>query len=436
MTQPQTTTAPQAEAAAQADLPGYCCRLADQARRAGRRLATMTDQQRSAALRHIAEALERQAPAIIEANAKDLETGRQMDLSSAMLDRLRLDEKRIAQMAESVRQIAQQTDPVGRVVEGYTRPNGLRLERVRVPIGVILFIYESRPNVTSDAAALCIKSGNAIILRGGREAIHSNTLLTQTIREGLEKAGIEPDAVQLVQTTDRAAVGELLKLEGRIDLVIPRGGEGLIRAVVEQSRIPVIKHYAGNCHLYIDARCDEQMALDVTVNAKTQRPGVCNAIETLLVHREHARGGLLARLCEALGERGVELRGDEAVRKVWAKARPAAEADWDTEFLDLVLAVRVVGSLDEAIEHINAHGSGHTDGIITSDLASAERFTGEVDASGVFINCSTRFADGGEYGLGAEIGISTDKLHARGPMGATDLTTYKWIVRGDGQVRQ
>ncbi len=430
-------TPPQTEpGAAVADLPAYCRGLADSARRSGRRLATLTDQQRSAALNHIAEALERRRAEIIEANAADIQAGHEMGLSAALLDRLTLDEKRIGKMAESVRQIAAQVDPVGRIVEGYTRPNGLRLQKVRVPIGVVLFIYESRPNVTTDAAALCIKSGNAIILRGGKEAIHSNTLLAHTIREGLEAAGIEPDVVQLVETTSREAVGELLQLEGCIDLVIPRGGEGLIRAVVEQSRIPVIKHYAGNCHLYIDARCDAEMAVEVAVNAKTQRPGVCNAIETLLVHRDHVNSGLLARLCEALTGKDVELRGDEAVRAACGVARPAEEADWGTEFLDLVLAVDVVDSLEQAIEHINAHGSGHTDGIVTADLAAADRFTRDVDAAGVFVNCSTRFADGGEYGLGAEIGISTDKLHARGPMGAMDLTTYKWVVRGEGQIRQ
>ncbi|MFW6061071.1 MAG: glutamate-5-semialdehyde dehydrogenase, partial [Phycisphaeraceae bacterium] len=310
------------------------------------------------------------------------------------------------------------------------------LQKVRVPIGVVLIIFESRPNVTCDAAALCLKSGNAAILRGGKEAAHSNSAIAACVQQGLQNAGLDPHVCQLVETPDRAAVGELLKLEGLIDLCIPRGGESLIRAVVEQAHIPVIKHYTGNCHLYIDEDCHERMALDLTVNAKTQRTGVCNAVETLLVHRSAAERGLLKKLCQALADKNVELRGDDATREVFPDAKPATEEDWTTEYLDSILAVRVVDSLDDAIAHINRYGSRHTDAICTSRLDHADTFVQRVDAANVFVNCSTRFSDGNQYGLGAEIGISTDKLHARGPMGAEDLTTYKWVAYGSGQLRQ
>ncbi|MCC5829781.1 MAG: glutamate-5-semialdehyde dehydrogenase [Phycisphaeraceae bacterium] len=417
------------------DIPAYCLDLAVRARAAGRRLARLSGQRRDAALLAIADRLIAAESAILKANALDLAAARQAGLAQPMIERLTLDGSRIAKMAEGVRQIAAQIDPVGRIIEGSVLPNGLKLSKVRVPIGVVLFIYESRPNVTSDAAALCIKSGNAIILRGGKEAAHSNQALVTVIRDAMAEAGLDPDVVGFVATPDRAAVGELLKLEGRIDVVIPRGGESLIRAVTAQSRIPVIKHYTGNCHIYVDRRCDHDMAEAICINAKTQRPSVCNAVETILVHREHAETGLLARLCQGLSDAGVEIRGDERTLNAFPQARAATEADWDTEYLDLVVAMAVVDDFDAAVEHINAHGSCHTDAIVTSDYEAAEHFIRDVDSADVFVNCSTRFSDGGEYGLGAEIGISTDRLHARGPMGAMDLTTYKWVVRGNGQIR-
>lgn len=418
------------------DMVQYCDRLADRARAAAAGLNASSGDRRANALRCVADQLIANAGPIKSANAKDLDAGSKAGLSAALLDRLKLDDARISAMADSVRQIADQVDPVGQVIEGYVRPNGLKIQKVRVPIGVILIIYESRPNVTSDAAALCIKSGNAVVLRGGKESLHSNTAIAGCVREALASAGLDKDAVQLVETTDRAAVGHLLKLVGKIDLAIPRGGESLIRAVVEQAHIPVIKHYTGNCHLYIDEHADDAMALDLIINAKTQRPGVCNAVETVLFHRAAAERGLMKQASEALAGHGVEVRGCERTRALYPAATPATEEDWATEYLDLILAVRVVDSLDEAVVHINTHGSQHTDGIVTRDLAAAERFIDAVDTANAMVNCSTRFSDGGQYGLGAEIGISTDKLHARGPMGAADLTTYKWVVRGQGQVRR
>lgn len=417
------------------DISTYCNQLADRAVTASRRLVSVPGARRNAALFKVAQKLLDHAPRLKEANAKDLAAGKEAGLSAAMLDRLKLDDKAIAKMADSVRQIAAQTDPVGQIIEGSVRPNGLRLEKVRVPIGVVLIIYESRPNVTSDAAALCIKSGNAAILRGGKEALHSNAAIAQCVREGLTECELDGDIVQLVETTDRTAIGELLKMEGRIDLAIPRGGESLIRAVVEQSHIPVIKHYTGNCHVYVHSDADEAMAAAICINAKTQRPGVCNACETILFHKDAAARGLLARIGKALIDKGVELRGDPAVCKALPQATHALESDWGTEYLDLICAVAVVDSLDAAIAHINRYGSKHTDAIVTQSIAAADQFVQQVDAANVFVNCSTRFSDGGEYGLGAEIGISTDKLHARGPMGAADLTTYKWVARGEGQVR-
>ncbi len=417
------------------DLARYCQELADRAQAATRQLAGTTGEKRTAALRRIAEHLLTRSQAIIDANAKDLAAARAAGLSDALVDRLTLDEKRVRAMAETVGQIAGQTDPVGQIIEGHTRPNGLRIEKVRVPIGVVLIIFESRPNVTCDAAALCIKSGNAVILRGGKEAVYSNAAIAACVRDGLTEAGLDPNCVQLVETTDRAAVGHLLKLEGKIDLAIPRGGESLIRAVVKQAHIPVIKHYTGNCHVYVDAGANDQMALDICMNAKTQRPGVCNAAETILFHQAAADRGLLTRVCDELAIAGVQVRGDERTRRLFPAVAAATEDDWRTEYLDLTIAVGVVDSLDQAVDHINRYGSKHTDAIVTSDIGAAQRFVGGVDSANVMVNCSTRFSDGGQYGLGAEIGISTDKLHARGPMGAADLTTYKWVVRGDGQVR-
>ena len=417
------------------DVPRYCREVAIRARAASRLLATTPGRVRDAALHHIADAIERSAEAIVEANHSDLAAGRDAGLSSAMLDRLEMTPPRLAAVADSVRQIAAQNDPVGQIMEGRVLANGIRLQRVRVPIGTVLIIFESRPNVTSDAAALCLKSGNAAILRGGKEAIHTNAALAACVRDGLEAAGLPGDAVQLIDTTDRAAVGELVRLEGLIDVCIPRGGESLIRSVVEQARIPVIKHYTGNCHLYLHADAPADMAVELCVNAKTQRPGVCNAVETILVHREAAEAGVLERVCRELAERGVEVRGDARTCARFEPARVAQESDWGEEYLDLIVAMRVVDSLEDAVNHINRYGSGHTDAIVTRSLNAGDRFVAGVDAANVFVNCSTRFSDGNQYGLGAEIGISTDKLHARGPMGAADLTTYKWVAHGTGQTR-
>lgn len=417
------------------DIPAYCRALTERAQAASRSLTGVSGARRNAALRAIAERIDAASDELQRANALDLEAGRDNGLSSAMLDRLTLNLQRIAKIADSVRQIADQPDPVGGVIEGRVLDNGIRLQKVRVPIGVVLIIFESRPNVTSDAAALCLKSGNATILRGGKEAAHSNAALAACVRGGLEDAGLDPNAVQLVETTDRAAVGELLKMEELIDVCIPRGGESLIRAVVEQAHIPVIKHYTGNCHTYVDADCDPDMAVELCVNGKTQRPGVCNATETILIHRQAAERGLLATICRELARRGVEIRGDSRTCATYPEAKPATADDWATEFLELVVAVGVVESVDDAVDHINRYGSKHTDAIITANLAAADAFVAAVDSANVFVNCSTRFSDGGQYGLGAEIGISTDKLHARGPMGAADLTTYKWVAYGDGQAR-
>lgn len=429
------TTAEEVAAPEITEVPGYCRQLGEAALAASRSLVRIPGKARNAALAATAQAL-RDATATLQAeNAKDLARGKEMKLSSAMLDRLELSDARIEKMARSVEEIAAQPDPVGKVTEGRVLDSGVRLERVRVPIGVVLIIFESRPNVTSDAAALCLKSGNAVILRGGKEAAFSNAAIAACVRQGLETAGIDPAAVQLVATPDRAAVGELLRMDDRIDLCIPRGGESLIRAVVEQAHIPVIKHYAGNCHTYVDASCGEAMAREVCLNAKVQRPGVCNATETFLFHQDAAEGGLLEKVCADLADAGVEIRGCTRTIGHFPAARPAEDSDWTTEYLDKVAAVRVVDSLDDAVAHVNRYGSKHTDAILTRDVASADRFVAEVDSANVFVNCSTRFSDGGVYGLGAEIGISTDKLHARGPMGADDLTTYKWVVRGGGQIR-
>jgi len=428
-----TATTPTAETSGVAAL---CQALADRAQSASQSLCTVPGRVRDGALRKIADELLASAEALKQANALDLQAGKDNGLSGAMLDRLKLDDKRINAMADSVRQVADQTDPVGLILEGRVLPNGIQLQKVRVPIGVVLIIFESRPNVTSDAAALCLKSGNAVILRGGKEAVHSNQAIAACVRAGLKGAGIDEYAVQLVPTTDRAAVGELLHKQGQIDVCIPRGGESLIRAVVEQSHIPVIKHYTGNCHVYVDALCDDRMAVDICVNAKTQRTGVCNAAETILIHKDAADRGLLKTIGRALLDKGTEIRGCEHTCSQLPDARPATEDDWRAEYLDMIVAVKVVVSLDRAVEHINAYGSKHTDAIVTSQLHAADAFVKRVDTANAFINCSTRFSDGGIYGLGAEIGISTDKLHARGPMGAQDLTTYKWIAQGAGQIRQ
>jgi len=420
------------------DIQEYAQNLGKAARRAAAQLVSLSGATRSAALREMAKSIRTQSAKLIAANALDLAAAYEAGLAPALVARLKLDEKRIEAMAVGVEQIAEQIDPVGQVVEGYIRPNGLRIQKVRVPLGVVLFFYESRPNVTSDAAALCIKSGNAIILRGGKEAIHSNQAIAAIIGDALANAGIDRAAVQLVESTDRALVPVLLKLDRYIDLVIPRGGESLIRAVVKDSTIPVLKHFTGNCHIYVDAGAEtmEKQVRAICVNAKTSYPGgaVCNAVEKILFHKDVA-ARLLPKVCADLAAKGVEIRGDEHTRKLYPAAKEATEADWPLEYLAFVVAIKVVDSLEEAVEHINEHGSRHTDAILTPSLKSAADFTRTVDSASVMVNASTRFADGGEYGLGAEIGISTDKLHARGPMGAMDLTSSKWIVTGEGHVR-
>jgi glutamate-5-semialdehyde dehydrogenase len=420
------------------DWKSYVQTLGQAARSACQQLVTLTGATKIAALRRMASAIRQNKDALIEANRNDITAAKNADLAPALVERLKLNEKRINSMADGVEQIAAQTDPVGQIIEGYVRPNGLRIQKVRVPLGVVLFFYESRPNVTSDAAALCLKSGNAIILRGGKEAFHSNRAIAGIVSNALKQENINPAAVQLVESTDRALVPELLKLDRYIDLVIPRGGESLIRAVVKDSTIPVLKHFTGNCHVYIDSATKdmEKQVREICVNAKTSYPGgaVCNAAEKLIFHRD-AADKLLSLVCADLAAKGVEIRGDDRARALYPQAKPATELDWPLEYLAFIIAVKVVDSLAEAVEHINKYGSRHTDAIITSDLRAAEQFSQRVDSASVMINASTRFADGGEYGLGAEIGISTDKLHARGPMGAADLTTYKWIVTGEGHVR-
>jgi glutamate-5-semialdehyde dehydrogenase len=410
--------------------------LARDARRASRQLATLSGNAKNQALLRIADALMANQAHLRQENDKDLAQAEKDGLAGPLLARLTLSEKKIASMAQGVREVAAQVDPVGQTIEAYDRPNGLRIEKRRVPIGVIAIIFESRPNVTADAAALCLKSGNAVILRGGKEAIHSNIAIARIIAQALADAGIDPAAVQLIETTDRAAVGALVTAEGLVDLAIPRGGESLIRAVVEQATIPVIKHYRGVCHIYVDCAADFDMALKIAVSAKTDGVALCNTAECLLVHKNVAKE-FLPRLAKAMAERQVELRVDTAAEAIieGPHIKPAAAGDFGREFLDLIMAVKVVASIEGAIDHINTYGSQHTEAIITSDLAAARRFTTEVDAASVMINASTRFADGFEYGLGAEIGISTDKLHARGPMGAADLCTYKFIVTGDGHIR-
>jgi glutamate-5-semialdehyde dehydrogenase len=405
--------------------------LAERSRDASRALAKLDSDAKNALLRAMADGIEKSAAAIKSANAKDLDAGKKAGLSSAMLDRLTLTDKRISEMAKGVREVAALTDPVGTTISEWTRPNGIRIKKVRVPIGVILIIYESRPNVTADAACLCFKTGNAVILRGGSEAIHSNL----AIAEAMNVPGLPPNSITVVPTTDRAAIDELLKLDDLINLCIPRGGEGLIRAVAEKSRIPVIKHYKGVCHVYVDREADFDMAEKIVINAKCQRPGVCNAIETLLID-ERIADKFLPRIAKALTENKVELRGDERTRQLVSNAKPATEDDWYAEYLDLILAVRVVQSVDAAIDHITKYGSAHSDAIVTANKSTAEKFLREVDSSSVFWNASTRLADGAQYGFGAEIGISTDKLHARGPMGLEELTSYKFVVVGDGQVRE
>lgn len=415
--------------------------LARQARQASRALALLSTADKNACLKAMADALEQNRTAILEANAIDMEGGAKAGLSGAMLDRLRLDDKRIAGMARGLREVAALPDPVGRVLDDRTRPNGLHLQKVATPIGVIVIIFESRPNVTADAASLCFKTGNATILRGGREALHSNQAIAACMLEAARCAipAFPEHAIQVVPTIDREAIRELLSQTQYVDLCIPRGGEGLIRAVTDCSRVPVIKHYKGVCHVYVEATADFDMATKIIVNAKTQRPGVCNAMETLLVDRAIARD-YLPLVGRALLDKKVELRVDpaalEILRPLAPNLRAATEQDWYDEYLDLILAVRVVDGVQAAIDHINQYGSGHSDTIVTREEARARQFMAQVDSATVYWNASTRFTDGGEFGMGAEIGISTDKIGARGPMGLEELTTYKWLGFGTGQVRQ
>jgi glutamate-5-semialdehyde dehydrogenase len=417
------------------DLAAYVDTLGQDARAAARALARLEGGRRDAALHAVAAALRSDADAIVAANAEDLAAAEQAGLDAPLLDRLRLDPAALERMIDGVRQVAALPDPVGAIQDLAYRPTGIQVGRMRVPLGVIAIIYEARPNVTVDAAALCLKSGNATVLRGGSEAIRSNRAIAESVRRGLVDAGVPANAVQLVSTTDRAVVGELVTRPEHVDVVVPRGGKGLIERIAAEARVPVLKHLDGNCHVYLDAAADPEMALGLAFNAKCQRYGVCNAMETLLVHAQLAER-VLPALAARFEAQGVELRGCERTRALVPGARAAAEADWYEEYLGPILAVRVVDDLDAAIEHVNRYGSAHTDAIVTNDYAAARRFLAEVDSASVMVNASTRFADGFEYGLGAEIGISTDKLHARGPVGLEGLTTLKWVVFGDGQLRR
>ena len=416
------------------DYTKYALRLAETAKEASREIAWLSTDEKNAALLSMAGLLERSRGEIKEANRKDLAAGEKAGLSAALLDRLRITPERLRAMADGLRDVAALDDPVGQVIDERIRPNGLVITRVRDPIGVIGIIYESRPNVTVDAAGLCLKSGNAVILRGGKEAIHSNLVLAGILRRAMEDTALPVDALQIVSVTDREVVGELLKMDQFIDLIIPRGGKSLIRVVVEGSTIPVIKHYQGICHIYVAASADFEMALDIVENAKTQRPGVCNAVETLLVDKR-IMDTFLPKVKARLSGKGVELRGCDVTRAILPGIKAAVEADWKEEYLDLILSVKVADGVAAAVEHINTYGSRHSDAIITGEEKEAEYFVRRVDSAAVYVNASTRFTDGGEFGLGAEIGISTDKLHARGPMGLEELTTYKYVIRGEGQIR-
>lgn len=409
--------------------------IAEKAKNASQKLARTGTKARNAALLGMAQGLVDNAPYILEENARDLADADAKRLSGAMTDRLRLDEARIEKIALGLREVAALPDPVGEVVRMWRRPNGLQVGRMRIPLGVIAIIYESRPNVTADAAGLCVKSGNAVILRGGSETIRTNVAIGEVLRRAAREAGIPEDSVQIIPVTDRDAVLEMLRLEEYIDLVIPRGGEGLIRFVAENSRIPVLKHYKGVCHIFVDESADNDMAESICLNAKVSRPGVCNALETLLVHEKIAPD-FLPRMARAYEAAGVELRGCAATKELVPGVKEATEADWYEEYLDLILSVKVVSGLEEAIAHIEKYGSMHTESIITQDYASARAFVDGVNSSAVMVNASTRFADGYELGLGAEIGISTSRLHAFGPMGLEELTTTKFIVFGEGQVRE
>ena len=422
-------------AATTTDLRAYCFDVAQRAKSASMRLATASRQAKNDWLRRGAELLRGGHDRLMTANALDLAAAPGYGLTDAAIDRLRLTPKVIESIAAGLDQVALLPDPVGETIESCVRPNGLEISKIRVPLGVVFFIYESRPNVTADAAALCLKSGNAVILRGGKEAAQSSRAIVEVLVEALAEFNLPVDAIQLVNTPDRDAVGHFLSLADQIDVAIPRGGEGLIRRVAAEAKMPVIKHFTGNCHVYVDAAADLEMAHRILINSKCQRMGVCNAAESVVVHAAVAER-FLPRAGEELDRHNVEILGDARTQDLVPVAKPAKEADYAAEFLGPVISVKVVDSLDEAIEHINRYGSKHTDAIVTGDLAAARRFVAQVDSSAVMVNASTRFNDGYEFGLGAEIGISTDKFHARGPCGLKELTTYKWVVYGEGQVKE
>jgi len=416
------------------DIQSYIVSVGRAARAAARELARAETRAKDLALVTIAEAMEGNKKQLLDANFRDVEAATASGLDAAMIDRLTLNDKRIADMADGLRQIAQLPDPIGEVTNMRYRPTGIQVGQMRVPLGVIGIIYESRPNVTADAAGLCLKSGNAAILRGGSEAIHSNQAIGACVHEGLRKAGLPEHSVQVVETTDRAAVGELITLNEYIDIIVPRGGKGLIERISSEARIPVLKHLHGVCHVYIDDGADTAKAIRIADNAKTQRYGTCNTMETLLIHKAMAPS-VLPPLAKIYIDKGVELRGDDDARKLVSGIKAASEEDWYEEYLAPILSIRIVDDIDQAIDHIAQYGSQHTDSIVTEDWTRARRFLREVDSSSVMVNASTRFADGFEYGLGAEIGISTDKLHARGPVGLEGLTSLKWVVLGDGHIR-
>lgn len=401
---------------------------------ASRELAKLSTRKKNSILESMAEALENDREFIKQENAKDLDNGHKNGLSSSLLDRLELTDNRINSMINGIYDVIALNDPIGEQISAWDRPNGLHIKKVRSPIGVICIIFESRPNVTCDAAVLCFKTSNAVILRGGKEAIFSNLAIANSLKKGGVLKGMPEDAIQLIPTTDREAIKILCRMTNHIDLIMPRGGEGLINAVAEMALVPVIKHYKGLCHTFVDFECDLEMALLIAENAKCQRPGVCNAMETLLVHEKIA-DEFLPNICNKFKDNGVEIRGDKYTHEICSDIILADDKDWHTEYLDLIISIRVVKNIDEAIEHINFYGSSHSDAIVTDNKESSKKFLAEVDSSSVYVNASTRFTDGAEFGMGAEIGISTDKLHARGPMGLEELTTYKFIIEGKGQIK-
>lgn len=417
------------------DLGTYCTETAEKAQAASRVLGTVSGQAKNDWLRASAAALRSSFESIAEANAKDIANAPQYGLTDAQIDRLRLTKDRVDGIAAALEEIAMFPDPIGATIESSVRPNGLAIQKIRVPLGVVFFIYESRPNVTADAAAICVKSGNAVILRGGKEAMHSSQAIVSILQDQAVEFGIPADALQLVSTTDRAAVGHFLKLNQYIDVAIPRGGEGLIRRVSEEATMPVIKHFAGNCHVYVDRAADLDMAVKIAFNSKCHRYGVCNAAESLVVHKDVA-DKFLPMMAEAFAKEAVEMRGDAKTCSIVSTAKQATEEDFGAEYLGPIISVKVVDNIDEAIAHINKYSSKHTESIVTENLAASRKFSAQIDSSAVMVNASTRFNDGGEFGLGAEIGISTDKFHARGPCGIEALTSYKYIVMGEGHIRK